>query len=623
MARKEVLDRRRYNAVAEPFAKSQSVKSFSFEETHQSPDFRAGHAVVRLDAGPDALVAVGTTVQVDPRSRLPATISVAATSSGGSAGVRRSSDVIIAPPLPNGIWSRQRGGRAARTISLEPIALVPAADRRRVAGREIPPRVGEIFCEIPVMSRPNPRTVATTRDRAVPERSLRVFVSSTFRDMHGEREYLIKKTFPRLRMLCERRGVAWGEVDLRWGITSEDALQGQVLPICLAEISRSDLLIVLLGERYGWIPGEIAPELIDQYRWLAGCLRDSVTEIEIKHGALRDPNPADRAFFYFRDPHYPDRLPAGCYRPDYLPEDDDSRRKLRDLKQRIRESGLLIREPYANPSELAEKVLSDLTNYLDRHYPEVETPDPLDRELAAHRAFAASRTRDYIVRLGDFDHLDAHADGYGPPLTVIGSSGSGKSALLARWADELPGRHRRAPGGLASRLTRWSARLRSGLWPPLSSSPRLPALAEELVISHYVGASPRSANWSAMLRRIMCELQRRLHLDGEIPDTPIALSTRFAEHLNRAAETARVILIIDGIDQLEDREQALDLDWLPAELPANVRLFLSMSGGRALAEIERRRWPTMEVRPLRSDEGIELIRKSLLRSGKQIHNKSV
>jgi hypothetical protein len=43
-------------------------------------------------------------------------------------------------------------------------------------------------------------------------------------------------------------------VDLRWGITEAQANEGQVLPLCLAEIERSrPYFIGLLGERYGWV----------------------------------------------------------------------------------------------------------------------------------------------------------------------------------------------------------------------------------------------------------------------------------------------------------------------------------------------------------------------------------
>ncbi|MEJ2649339.1 MAG: DUF4062 domain-containing protein, partial [Sedimentisphaerales bacterium] len=62
------------------------------------------------------------------------------------------------------------------------------------------------------------------------QRIVRVFVSSTFRDMHEEREELVKRIFPQLRKLCESRGVTWGEVDLRWGVTDEQKAEGKVLP---------------------------------------------------------------------------------------------------------------------------------------------------------------------------------------------------------------------------------------------------------------------------------------------------------------------------------------------------------------------------------------------------------
>ena len=68
------------------------------------------------------------------------------------------------------------------------------------------------------------------------QRVIRVFVSSTFRDMQAERNELVKRTFPQLRKLSESRGVTWGEVDLRWGITDEQKAEGKVLPICLEEI---------------------------------------------------------------------------------------------------------------------------------------------------------------------------------------------------------------------------------------------------------------------------------------------------------------------------------------------------------------------------------------------------
>jgi hypothetical protein len=137
------------------------------------------------------------------------------------------------------------------------------------------------------------------------DRVIRVFISSTFRDMKEEREILVKRVFPQLRKMCEERQVTWGEVDLRWGITEEQKAEGKVLPICLEEIKRCrPYFIGLLGERYGWIPGEIPQDIIDREPWLKEHLSHSVTELEILHGVLNNPDMAEHAFFYFRDPQY-------------------------------------------------------------------------------------------------------------------------------------------------------------------------------------------------------------------------------------------------------------------------------------------------------------------------------
>ena len=167
------------------------------------------------------------------------------------------------------------------------------------------------------------------------QRSIRVFISSTFRDMQAEREELVKRVFPQLRKLCESRGVTWGEVDLRWGIPDEEKAEGKVLPICLAEIQRCrPYFIGLLGERYGWIPDDIDPQLIAREAWLAEHRERSVTELEILHGVLNDPQMANHAFFYFRDPDYANGLEVE-QRADYLSEDSESATKLARLKERV------------------------------------------------------------------------------------------------------------------------------------------------------------------------------------------------------------------------------------------------------------------------------------------------
>ena len=91
-------------------------------------------------------------------------------------------------------------------------------------------------------------------------RTVRIFISSTFRDFSDERDLLVRKVFPELRRRCRERQVELVDVDLRWGITEEEAHQGKVLPICLAEIDRArPFFMGLLGERFGWVPAAVLP----------------------------------------------------------------------------------------------------------------------------------------------------------------------------------------------------------------------------------------------------------------------------------------------------------------------------------------------------------------------------
>ena len=53
-------------------------------------------------------------------------------------------------------------------------------------------------------------------------KTIRVFISSTFLDMHGERDILTRYVFPELRARCQRHFLNIFEVDLRWGINEAD-----------------------------------------------------------------------------------------------------------------------------------------------------------------------------------------------------------------------------------------------------------------------------------------------------------------------------------------------------------------------------------------------------------------
>jgi len=241
--------------------------------------------------------------------------------------------------------------------------------------------------------------------------------------MHAERDELVKFTFPELSRRCRERQVEFVEVDLRWGITKEEIAEGRVLPICLEEIKRcKPYFIGLLGERYGWVPEKIPQELIEDQSWLKehlGRTGKSVTELEILHGVLNNPEMAEHAFFYFRDPSYIKSIPPDKQK-DFTAEDAGGAEKLRGLKEKIRGSGQPVRENYPDPKKLGELALEDLWKVIDEKFPIEGVPTALERERMDHEAFAVARQKVYIGREAYFKRLNDHIASAGPPLVVPG-----------------------------------------------------------------------------------------------------------------------------------------------------------------------------------------------------------
>ncbi|QDT89933.1 tetratricopeptide repeat protein [Gimesia algae] len=133
-------------------------------------------------------------------------------------------------------------------------------------------------------------------------KTIRVFISSTFRDMQAERDHLVKYVFPALRARLEPHRIRLIEIDLRWGLTKEQAESDQVLDLCLQQIDHCrPYFIGLLGERYGWVPRSLPSEATAKYEWLKERESHSITELEVLHGVLNHPEMDRHSLFYFRD----------------------------------------------------------------------------------------------------------------------------------------------------------------------------------------------------------------------------------------------------------------------------------------------------------------------------------
>lgn len=419
---------------------------------------------------------------------------------------------------------------------------------------------------------------------------LRVFISSTFRDLQDEREHLVKKIFPEIRAICRERGVTFTEIDLRWGITEEEAEREGIIRICLNEIDRCrPYFIGILGERYGWTPTRPEAErLADDFPALADAVLHgaSITEMEIVHGVLANPAMAGRAFFYFRDPA---ATPTDSV-------DAISVNRLDDLKQHIRSSGCPVRENFASAAVLGEWLRDDLIGVLEQVHPVSQTPSALELERRAHSAFAASRRRAYIpnpLYLQRFNEwIDCALEGGSSiptvppssgsespirsPLVVSGEAGFGKSSLIAYLVDDY--------------------------------RTRRPAA---FLIEHYVGTSQQSGSSVTVMRHVIEEIRERFAIDEPVAEKPEEITRSFPNWLFRLDYLAKlhgvdVLIAIDALNQLD--EAGRRLTWLPKSIPAALRLMISMTSGEMIQLVTERGWNSLHVLP----EEDEVVRQSIV-----------
>ena len=387
-----------------------------------------------------------------------------------------------------------------------------------------------------------------TRDGEAPavRNVLRVFMSSTFRDMQAEREELVKRVFPALRARCEARGVTWGAVDLRWGITHAEAREGNVLPICLAEIDGCrPYFLGMLGDRYGWVPDAINSAVAERFPWLPELAGRSVTEMEFRYGAMT--GPSSQAFFYLRDPSWLESLPGDTDRTLYLSNDETSRALLAALKDEIRASYPDRVRVYADPEELGRLVEADLTGLIERSF-DPEPPTPGGQDRAAQEVLLRRLAGAHVGRESELRRLDAHVSSDRGPavLVVTGDPGAGKTSLLAAWV-----MRRRTSGGKAEPRRWWFHRVLMAVGLRLKLTPGT------FDLTHFAGTTAGGAGLAPVLQGFIDQLGAQFGFRQEVAEGATAAAATFANALGQVAASSRVLLVIDGLDRLDPRRQGL------------------------------------------------------------------
>ena len=189
-------------------------------------------------------------------------------------------------------------------------------------------------------------------------------------------------------------------------------------------------------------------------------------------------------------------------------------------------------------------------------------------------------------------------------MVIEGDPGSGKSALIADWITHVADMTHRV-----SKPSAWQRLIRAFTRPNRNATAWL---------FHFVDASVSSSDWQALVTRLLGELKRTCRIRWPIYDGPDDLRAALGDWLPHAAECMRLVIVLDGIDQIDDQDHARDLVWLPAVMPPGIRLVCTTRPGRTCNEMKQRGWQVLKLPMLSRDERRELIITFLRSFGKEL-----
>lgn len=264
-----------------------------------------------------------------------------------------------------------------------------------------------------------------TYNKLLEKRQIRVFVSSTFKDLHRERNFLMRRTFPKLQEEALKHGISITEMDLRWGITEDESKLGKVLQICLEEVDNSvPFFVGILGKRYGWIPtlNDINDQIIENAPQVKKYIENhiSITEMEFLYGALEREENMNAIFFVTKD------------EPTIKDKSDE---KLHKLREKVINNGQYPVFYYDSPEDISTQVETYFIKFFEKHFP-IETRNAVDTELYSQYLHAKHLTANFIESVDYSQYINDWLASDDTTLLITGNSGIGKSTILAKWICE-------------------------------------------------------------------------------------------------------------------------------------------------------------------------------------------
>lgn len=371
---------------------------------------------------------------------------------------------------------------------------------------------------------------------AAPWLALKVFVSSTFKDLEQERDQLDGVFRAIGRDLIERQ-LTLLPYDLRWRTVDTN---GTYVDACLNYLRRCRYFIGVLDSRYG-----TRPESGENHQ--PNPERLSITAMEVREAIAQDL----RRIFFLRE--------ASALKPSgEVGEQPEDGLALQALKDQLTATGETV-VYYRDTPHLLQLAGEHLRRLIDADYPVGQVVPAAARSAAEVRAgYMAGLASGFVGRRADVESLLAHARSGAGMRVVHAVAGTGKSALMAHVAQRL-------------------------------------AAEGATVIAHWLGVDSGARTVDGIMTSLAAQLHAAGRLDGPLPDDPLTCAARVADVLRETDQP--IVLMIDALDEVSDAGR--DLRWLPGTLGSGVRTIVSSRPTDVLDRLlERAGVTSTELAPL-------------------------
>ena len=399
----------------------------------------------------------------------------------------------------------------------------------------------------------------------------RFFISSTFQDMQDERDVLMRRVLPAVNGHVEHLGISASFIDLRWGITREQAENGDVIDICLTEVKQCmPYFIGIIGNRYGWVPDENDPNYQRAIHSLVEAQPGvSITELEILSALQRCPADEQKLLVFI---HKDIDLSANS--------------ELANLVITLKSDNRCHCVEYSKADELELSAFEAVVEVLE----EVSKEQAISPVNAARQRFllrqdtlVSRQTVNQSIEIGSFKNKRA--------TLVCALDGMGKSFVLC---------------DIANRFTDYKP----------SAIRRLFGTKKSVVVPIEVSVKSGVTTWDHVLLAITNDVSR-LAPEYQLSDVHrMELPMQLGKLLKCVAKRYDVLVLIDNLDRLANSENALELHWLNQKWTKYCRVIGTTASEQQKKICMDKGWDLIGLGDFESNQVVDVFTKNLQVYGK-------